>query len=1060
MGIGLIQLLAQHRVASNLAMIMMILAGFWAIKNIPSQLDPPARFPMVFVEIQWLGASAEDVEQLITLPIEQQLRTINELQNLSSYTANGFVNIRARFNFDADMTIALDTVKQRVANIRNLPADIEPPRIRRAIDLEPVASLLITGDGTLSELIPIVRDMETELLARGIEGVTYDGLPSEEIALLIGGKRLHELRMTLDELAVEVARVSQNVPAGSIGRSQGSRQLRSLDQKRGVPEFESLTIQSGDQLIRLGNVGEIVRRPRDGQPRVTSQGKPAIEMMLWRATADDAFLADRILDGWLADTTPTLPIGVEVAITSDVSKLLADQLDMVVKNAASGTILVILTLFLFLNGRVGWWVMVGIPVSFLGALALFYGVFDQGISIIGLIAFIMALGIVVDDAIVVGEQAATEFESGKPPLQAAVDGARRMWVPVATSSMTTMAAFIPLIIVGGEMGDAVLTLPIALLCIILASLMECFAVLPGHLKATLEHMKPPKPTSFRVRFDTAFQRLRDERFKPLVDRALDYPGATVCAALGGVICAFSLIASGHLGVNMVTGFQFESLEANVEFAGVATDRDKQGFMDHLEQTLQETNVEAGEANVPGWVRKENLAEFDNQNQTGMQYASIQTQYAFEETRTVAPQAFADQWREKIVRPPYVEQFWLGVEGGQNGGQPDIGLVLRGKDLPSLKTGAEELSSALAGYPGVSNVTDNLPYGKEQLIFELTATGRALGLTPESVGRQLRSAYTGRRIQIFNEAQSELEVRVMLPDVERDDLGQLQRFPIRTPSGDFVPLSNVASFHQRRGIDVIRHDQMEMAVTISADVDPEVANAIAIVGDVEDNVLPDILARLDLTFGLGGSSERDKMIIEILQLGGMLTLVLIYLILAWVFASYLWPLAIMTAIPFGMTGAIFGHWITGFEIGTMSLLAFFSLTGIVVNDSIVLISFFKQNFEAGQPLKKALTAAVVSRFRAVILTSLTTIAGLTPLIFERSSLDFYVAPIAITLCFGLAFSTLLVLLVIPALIVLLEGSKSRLGALATTAIARARSAGSNLARPPSMAPDKDAGAPHE
>ena len=1021
----LIKLFAQHRVASNLTMIMMTLAGFWAIRTMPSSLDPPMHLPVVFIEIQWLGASAEDIEKLITTPIEQQLRTTNDLRTLESSTRNGSVSITAQFEYDADMTMALDQVKQRVANIRNLPAGIEPPVISRRIDLEPIANLLVTGPGDVSELIPLVRSMEKDLLSRGIEGIFYDGLPKEEIALLIGGKRLVELRLTLEELAREVSRVSQDVPAGSVGSGQGSRQLRSLDQRRDPLSFEALQIRSNDQLIRLGDIADVVRRPQRGQPIVTNNGRPAIKMILWRSAEADAYIADQILDDWIAEVSPTLPPGVELTVLGDVWGLLGGQLQMIVRNGLSGLVLVGITLFLFLSGRVGWWVMVGIPVSFLLGLALFHLVFGYGISIIALIAFIMALGIVVDDAIVVGEDATTHFELGKSPIDAAVSGAQRMWTPVMTSSLTTLAAFIPLIIMGGELGDAIIALPTVLLCVIVASLIECFLVLPGHLRVSLAKVKPPAEGSWRQRFDNAFFGFRDKRFIPFVERALNYPGATVCAAVGGFVIALSLVASQHVGFAMNTGFSTETLEANVAFASSASDVQKQEFMSHLEATLADVDGESDHQNLLGWITKYNLADLNNERMVGEQYASINASYVYAEQRNLTPQNFVNNWREKIVRPPYVEQLVLDAAGGQNNGAPDITLILRGENLDALKQGAEELASAIAAYPGVSNVIDNLPYGKEQIIFKITARGRALGLTPNDIGRQLRAAYSGSLVQIFNENESEVEVRLMLPDDERDDLGRLQQFPVKTNAGNFVPLSNVALLYNRRGIDIIRHTDNQMAVAVSADVDPEVGNAISITRDLQETALNEILDRNNLTFGLGGKSHQDQLIMSTMALGGMLTLVLIYLILAWVFASYLWPLAIMMAIPFGFTGAIFGHWVMGWDVGAMSLLAFFSLTGIVVNDSIVLISFFKRDVEAGLGLKESLIRAIRARFRAVILTSLTTIAGLMPLMFETSSLAFYVAPIAVTICFGLAFATVLVLIVIPALILLLEAMHAKL-----------------------------------
>ena len=1021
----MIELFAKHRVAANLAMIIMILGGIWTLKNIPTQLDPPMPQPYVVVEVEWRSAAAEDIEELVTTPIEQQIRTVNNLREVRSRTINGFVQVTAEFDMNADMVLALDTVKQRVANIRNLPSDIEPPVVRRFVDMEPIASILVTGPGTVGDLIPLVRDMEKELMTRGVAAVEYDGLPEEEIALLTSGQRLHELGMTLDELAGEISRVSQNVPAGTIGLGQGSRQLRSLDQKRDSLAFEELHIDHGDRLVRLGDIAQVVRRPRDGQPIVTREGRPAIQMTLMRETDFDAYRGERIVQSWLTDTRPTLPQGVELSMSYDIWDMLGAQLKMIGNNAWSGLLLVVITLLLFLNARVSWWVAVGVPVSCLLGLTLFHWVFGFGISIIALIGFVMALGIVVDDAIVVGEEAVTLFEAGASPTDAAVGGAQRMFVPVLASSLTTLAAFIPLMLIGGQMGAAILALPTVLLCIITASLLECFLVLPGHLRASFEKMRgAPTTSKLRARFDAAFARFLDLRFMPLARAALDKPGATLCAAIGAMICGISLVAAQHVGIHFVTGFNFESVEANVEFSAAASDTEKRAFIAQLEETLAATDRQFDTKNLNGWSTRQNVAEFNRERETGVQYLSIAAPYAFEETRTVAPAAFAKTWREKIHQPAYVEQLYIGAAGGANNGQPDITLVLRGADLDSVKAGAEALARVLEGYPGVSNVLDDLPYGKDQLIFALTPAGRSLGLTSDSLGRQLRAAYNGQRVQIFNENETELEVRVMLPDAERDDLARLQQFPIQTPSGSLVPLGSVATLSNRRGIDVIRHNNSEMAVRVFADVDEDTNNSLSIISDIEKNQVPAITASHHLTFGLSGKSEGDQLILETMGLGSILTLILIYLILAWVFASYLWPLAIMTAIPFGLTGAIVGHWLMGIDIGAMSLLAFFALTGIVVNDAIVLISFLKDELEAGRPLKESLEAAVRARFRAVMLTSLTTIAGLMSLMFVTSTLSMYVTPIAVTLCFGLTFSTLLVLLVIPALILLLEGMGQR------------------------------------
>lgn len=1031
----MIERFAQHKVAANLTMVLMLLAGVWAVKTMPVQLDPPNPPTVISVQVSWPGANAEDIAELITQPIENQLRTLKDLRELTSRSVNGYTSIRAQFHNNANISLALDQVKQRVDNIRNLPANIEPPIVAQVIDMDPIVTLQVTGSGDISELIPLVQRMEKELLQIGVDQVSYNGLPAEEIAIQVSGQALLESGLSFDELAGQISRLSQNVPAGTVGRGQGTRQLRSLDQKRDPLGFEDLKIASGDNLVSLGDMADVVRRPAEGQPEFSRQGRPTIEMNLLRDRHSDAYRAHHSVMNWLDEARQTLPENIDITVGWNAWMLIGAQLDLIFKNGLSGLVLVMLTLFLFLNGRVGLWVAVGIPVTFALGIALIWGLFGMGISIIALFSFIMALGIVVDDAIVVAEDAVTHSENGEPPLQAAIGAARRMFVPVLTSSLTTVAAFLPLLLMGGVLGTVILVLPVVILCVVAASLVECFLVLPGHLKHSLGHIKASTSSSgragFRSRFDAAFVSFRRRWFEPLLRRALDNPGATVCATVGFAVISISLVASERVGFAMNVGFSPEELSAQVEFAAAASDEQKADFISHLEDALAATDAENDKPNILDWVLKRNMARFNDETQTGQQYASLTAMYAFKEERSVPPQDFVARWVGKVEQPAYVEQLLIAIDGGINNGMPDIELVLTGDELMALKAGAEELAHALAQYPGVSNVIDNLPYGSDQLVYELTPTGRALGLTPQELGRQLHAAYSGQRVQIFNLNENEYEVKVMLPDEDRDDLLKLEQFPVQTPDGQFVPLANVARFANRRGIDLIRHNGSRMSINISASIDPSQSSARAIIGELEQDVIPGISSRHGLSYGLSGFSQDEQMMLDSFGLGLKLALVMIFLILAWVFSSYLWPLAIMLAIPFGVTGAIVGHWIMGMNLSFMSLLGLLALTGIAVNDSIVLMTFLKHELERGAELKQAIYHAVTSRFRAVLLTSLTTIAGLLPLMFEGSSLAAMIRPLAVTICFGLAFATLLVLLVIPAFILLLEQLKSRLAMLAAS-----------------------------
>lgn len=1020
----LIDIFTRHKVACNLVMIMMILSGLWATTRINNQLDPSVEWPIILIDAQWPGASAEDVQQLIVIPVEQQVRTATHLLEMQSTSMNGSALIQLEFSFDADMSRALDMVNDRIGQIRNLPPDMERLQARRGTGYENIATLIVSGGRSATELAPLVRRFERELYASGINRIEFFGLPEEELAIQIGSATLRELDTTLDEVASWIRQRSTDAPAGVVGRRQGEMQLRGLDQRRDVAAFEQMEIAGASgRLVRLTEIAQVEKRPKPDGPVLMREGNPAIEMRLYRVSDVDAIDSANTLHLWLEQTQADLPEGVEIHIYEEVWVLMKQYLDIIMKNASSGLILVIFTLFLFLSGRVGGWVTVGIPVAFLFATLLYYALFNGSINILALITFIMALGIVVDDAIVVSEDAVTLYQQGLTAEDAATGAAKRMFMPVVTSSLTTLAAFVPLLIVGGDMGAVIQTMPMVLFCVILASLVECFLVLPGHLKHSLAKMDRTHPGRFREWFDSRFFAFRERYYRPVLKTALANPGATLFTAIGCVVLAFSLAASGRVGVNFVTGMSLQTIEANVGFSAEASDEDRRLFLQHVEDALLQTDAENGNNNLNGYVLRFNTAFLEQENKRGMQFGSLRVEYAWEDVYTVTPAAFVDAWREKVHQPPFVEQLQLEVRGGANHGQPDLSLVLRGDDINVLKQASEELQEALMAYDGVSNVFDNLPYGRDQIIFSLTPEGNALGLTTAELGRQLRGAYTGSRVQIFNQDGTEVEVVVTLPDAERDNLLYLNRFPIRTPAGDVVSLGQVADLSKRRGIDVINHNNGHMAVMVSASVDNRVNNADRVLNNVRANELQIIQQRHGLSSGLGGVSQRNQQLMETLSLGAMLTLIFIYLILCWSFSSYIWPLAILTAIPLGMTGAIVGHWAMGMDIGAMSLLAFFALTGVVVNDSIVLISFFRRELADGKSIREAIESAAVSRFRAVVLTSLTTVAGLSPLMFEKFSLAIYMVPIAITLVFGLAFATLLILLVIPAMIILIESARA-------------------------------------
>jgi multidrug efflux pump subunit AcrB len=718
---------------------------------------------------------------------------------------------------------------------------------------------------------------------------------------------------------------------------------------------------------------------------------------------------------------------VELLIYDASWELIRDRIMLLVNNGLGGLLMVVAILYLFLSGRVAFWVAWGIPVSF--AATLFILLLAGGsINMISMLALIMALGIIVDDAIVVGEDAQAHYQMGEPPLLAAEGGARRMLAPVMASSLTTIAAFLPLMLVGGRIGNILGTIPLVIIAVILASLVESFLVLPGHLRHAFVHSHKVQPRSLRARLDGAFDALRERVFRPLAHFAIRERFATISSALALLILAIGLIAGGRLSFTFFPTPEPQIIYANATFAAGTPRARVDQFLEHLEAQLWATEQALDQGQLI------NLAVAFHGSKAGPggggaadQFGALQVELVAPDHRSVRNPQLINAWRARLELPAGLEQLTITSRRVGPPGR-DLTVRLSGADAATLKTAALDLSATLSGIPGVLEVEDDMAYGREQLIYALTPAGEALGLTVADLGRQLRTAYDGRLVQIFQDGSDEVEVRVRLPRAESDQLASLYRFNVRTPDGQSAPLTAVAQWRSRQGFEVLRHAEGKLAVEVTADVDTQRANTDRILAALEEGSLPELEQTYGIHYSFEGRSADQRDTLADMRKGGLLGLTLIYIILAWVFASYGWPLVVMAAIPFGISGAFFGHWIMGIDLTILSLFGMFGLSGIVVNDSIILVSFYQRLRAEGLAVHEALVEASCQRLRAVLLTSLTTIAGLTPLLFERSYQAQFLIPMAVSIAFGLAFATLLVLLVIPALLSLHESAQQRLSAL--------------------------------
>jgi multidrug efflux pump subunit AcrB len=1020
---GLLAFFIRHKVAANVMLLIAVMAGILGITRMNVQFFPTFALDVLSVRVLWSGASAEDVENGIVIPLEERLKTVDGVKKLSSTAAQGIASVTLELKQGTNSLIALDQVRQRVAEFSNLPKDAEAPQISRVSRYEPVARLLIRGP-SLSELRPWVRQFERELLAQGIDRIDIQGLPNERIAIEIPASQLESLNLSLADAGDRVAKLARDIPSGIAGQQDGAREIRSLEQRRDAEGFANLPLISDEQgVVRLGNVASISREARPASLALDMQGEPVVEMILQRTENGDALKAAKVLDLWLTKTRPTLPPSLHLEVYDQQWEQVRDRINLLLSNGLSGLLVIALILYLFLPGRVAFWVAFGVPTAFLLTLGLLM-LFGGSINMLSLFALIMALGIIVDDAIVVGEDASTHRAMGEIPDRAAIGGAQRMFWPVMASSLTTVAAFLPLLLVGGVFGKIMFDIPLVMIMVIIASLLECFLILPAHLRSafTAEARRPV--SKLRQRLDSMFEHFRDQRFRPWVTFAIEHRYSTVSLTFGLMLLAVGLLVGGRIPFVFFPSPESSVIYANATFVAGTPQAQTEAFLKTLEQSLKATEQAFGEPLAKTAVSHMNATiGSSGSGASGDQLASIMLELVPSEQRSVRNPAFIAKWRELTPLPAGLEN--LSISTRQSGPPSrDLTVRLTGNQADSLKDAALSLQETLRAVSGVSDMADDLPYGREQLIYRLTPAGEALGLTTESISRQLRAAFDGSLVQRVQVGQDELEVRVLLPRAERERLDILQRLNIRLPNGEFVPLPTVVNWESRRGFEALRHAQGQLAVEVTADVDKALNNSNRILAELKTQALPQLAERYGIEYSLEGSSTDQRETMQDMKTGMMIGLLLIYLVLVWILESWSWPLVVMTAIPLGLAGAIFGHWIMGIDLTLLSMFGLFGLAGIVVNNAIILVSLFSQLRTQGLGLHEAFVEAASGRLRAVILTSLTTIGGMTPLMFESSLQAQFLIPMAVSIVFGLAFSALLVLFFIPALLSILEGFNAR------------------------------------
>ena len=1014
---SLIHAFAGHRIAPNLMMLLMIVSGLLVLNRLETRFFPEFNAQVVRVTAPWPSTAAEDIDASLLTPLENELRNVPDLKEMRSIASDGLGIIYLEFPDTVDLDVATEDARRYLdLALGKLPAGSENPEVQALDLLDEVMRLSLTGSN-VRELRWLARQMENDLQRLGVVRVEVSGLPRDRLEIRFSQRRLAELNLTPQEIGAQIVGQNIDATAGDIDSSGVSRLLRTLSQRESISDIaDTLLVDGVGNVVRLGDVADIVRSDTPDDTTIYHNGSPAVQFDLTRQSGASSLAAGEIVNRWMSEQQ--LPQGVTLIAHKQEWQLIQSRLNLLLDNGFQGMLLVLAMLFLFLRWRLAFWVAAGIPATFMVALAVLF-VVGGSIDMLTMFAFIMTTGIIVDDAIVVGESATYHVQQGKPPLQAAVDGAREMFPAVFSSTFTTIASFMPLMIVGGPIGSILFVIPLVVICVLMAALFECFTVLPGHIAGAFASMRRRHEPDGRLRafLETSFIRFQEGPFRSAVALALRYRWVTIVSGLVMMALSIALFIGGAVKYRFFPGADLGRVVVQANFVAGTPRQVVEDYMlalyDELlavvreypdEQVLDHTSLYIG--------RGHNTENVAGGGGAADEIASLYVEMSESEKRSLSAPELAESWRERAPVSSALDNLSIREESGGPPGE-DLNVRLSGNDNHRLKAAAEALKTALRDVPGVSELKDDMPYGKKQEVFELTSLGRSLNLSVQEIARQLRNAFDGYEVQTLYQGVDETELRVLLHGDNRDI--DFAAFRVQLPGGGAAALQDLVTISSRRGFDSIQRINAEPVVHVTGEVDFSVTDANTVLKQVEQELLPSIITRYGVTYSFAGSRADEEQTVADMKTGLQLAALMIFVILAAVFASWSLPLVIILTAPLGLIGAILGHWLLNYEMSILSMFGVFTLNGIVINDSIILVRDYLARRAATPDADNddLITASVCRRLRAILLTSFTTIGGLTPLMFETSTQAQFLIPMAISVCFGLGFATLLILFIMPA-----------------------------------------------
>ena len=1023
---GILSYFTNHRTAANLLLLVMLVLGAAAIPNMRAQFFPDVILERVDVNVQWDGAGPEDVDNGIIQLLEPALLAVEGVASTESTSREGSARVRLEFEPNWDMSRAVEEVRTAVDSVTNLPEDAKEPTIHRGAWRDRVTDVVLAGPIEAEQLARFTDELINRLFAAGVTRTTIRGLAAPRVVVEVPTAQLIANDIALSDIAGAIAAEVTANPAGDVSRANA--RIRTGVEKRTPEEIEGIALRNfadGSKLV----VGDVAQIRVEGVTRNRSYfvgDHPAMSIRIDRSNLGDAIGIQRAVEDVVLEMRSSLPESITIELIRTRAQAITDRLDILVDNGLVGLGLVVCLLFLFLNARIAFWVAAGIPVAMSAAIALMY-LGGLSLNMVSLFGLIITLGIVVDDAIVVGEHA--DFRArrlGEAPMVAAERAARRMAMPVFAATITTVIAFFGLTAIGGRFGELIRDIPFTVIAVLIASLIECFLILPNHMAHAIMHSAKEHWYDWPNRVvNRGFRWVRETLFRPLIVWVVWARYVVVSLMVVILASQIALFIRGDVNWRFFNAPERASVTGNFIMVEGATRTETLEMMRQVQQATEKLGQIYEERHGRNPIEYV-LAEIGGSAGYGLRAADgkdgdllggISIELIDADQRPYSSFEFVGELQEFMPRHPKVELIsFRGWRSGPGGDAIDVEFY--GAEVNTLKSASEDLQTALSRYSEVSALEDNLAYDKEEFILDLTAQGQALGFRIETLGRVLRNRLNGIEAATFPDGPRSAEIRVELPEGELT-ADFLERTLMRTPDGVYVPLTDIVSVERKSGFSTVRRENGLRVISVNGDIsEDDPAQAAEIARAMREEILPDIAAERQVEWRMAGLSEQEDEFLSEARTGLILCLTGIYLVLAWVFASWTRPLVVMAIIPFGLVGAIWGHYIWGVPLSMFTVVGLLGMTGIIINDSIVLVTTI-DGYQRERGLVPSIFEGTADRLRPVMLTTLTTVLGLTPLMYESSQQAQFLKPTVITLVYGLGFGMVLILLLVPALLAILN-----------------------------------------